>query len=271
MIQHLAKTSRRAACGIALLLAPAWPLVAQTNDDARLTLGISIGYIGGQKLWDVPSQSIASVFDSPDIFHLHREIHSDFTISGHGTYFRGPHIGFTGEFTYAGLGNLDACNVIQDSGDLELVAACNALQGSEASASTTFVQGGLVIRPFARSLLQPYFKGLVGLAFTPSSTIAMESIYGAIADTNLVLTIYKDDNWKEIRATWTAAIGVSTAPSSGYQLHIEARESWLPLGVVTGPTSGQGFMPPNKSVLKGFTSVLIGFDIVLEKRRGRRY
>ncbi|MES1259225.1 MAG: hypothetical protein ABUL71_01425 [Gemmatimonadota bacterium] len=43
------------------------------------------------------------------------------------------------------------------------------------------------------------------------------------------------------------------------------------LGVVTGPTSGQGYVPPSKTAMKGFTSVLVGFDVVLAKQRGRRY
>ena len=271
MTQRLAKACCRAACTVALVLAPVGALPAQTNDEARLTLGIAAGYLGSLILWDVPNQPIASSFDGPSVFHLRRETYSDISISGHATFYRGPHFGFTGEFTYVGLGNTDSCDLVQDGGDAELAAACDALKGARGSASTTLVQGGVVFRPLARSFLQPYFKGIVGLAFTPSSTIMTRSTYGSIGDTALILTIYKDDSWKAVRPTWTAAFGISTAPSSGFQLHLEVRESWLPLGVVTGPTSGQGFVPPHKSVIKGFPSILVGFDVVLEKRRGRRY
>ena len=271
MIRRPAKTFRRAACAATLVLAPFAALTAQTNDEARLTLGISAGYVGAISIWDVAAQPVVSVFGTTDIFHLHRELHSDISISGHATYYRGPHLGFTGEFTYLGLGTSDGCTVVQDGGDIELQAVCDALKGATGSASTTLIQGGMVYRPLSRSFLQPYFKGVVGLAFTPSSSIQMRSTYGSIGDTSLILTIYKDDGWKEIRPTWTAAFGVSTAPNSGYQLHVEVRESWLPLGRVTGATSGQGFVPPHETVIKGVTSVLVGFDIVLEKRRGRRY
>lgn len=271
MMQRLANTVHLAAGAIVLLVAPVGALAAQTNDESRLTLGIAAGYIGSVFLWDVPNQPIASTFDTPDIFHLRRDSHSDISISGHATYFRGPHLGFTGEFTYAGIGNSDSCTVVQDSGDIELVAACNALKGAQGSASTTLIQGGVVYRPLARSFLQPYVKALAGIAFTPSSTIEMRSIYGSIADTSLILTIYQDDGWNAARPTWTAALGISTAPSSGYQLRVEVRESWLPIGVITGATSGQGFVPPHKTVIKAFPSILVGFDVVLEKRRGRRY
>jgi hypothetical protein len=254
-----------------VLLVLAAPLRAQTTDESRLILGIAAGYIGSQPLWDVPNQPIASTFDPPDIFHLHRETHSDISISGQFTYFKGPHLGFTGEFTYVGLGNSDSCTLVQNNGDLDLIAACGALNGATGSASTTLVQGGLIYRPLSRSFLQPYIKGLVGMAFTPTSLIETVSTYGAIADTALVLTIYQDDHQHELRPTWTAVFGISTAPSSGYQIHVEVRDSWLPLTVVTGPTSGQGFTPPNKTTIFGFPSILVGFDIVLARQRGRRY
>jgi hypothetical protein len=99
----------------------------------------------------------------------------------------------------------------------------------------------------------------------------MTSVYGAIGDTLLTLEIYHDDKTREIRPTWTLGAGFSTAPSSGYQIRFEVRETWMTQTVVTGATSGQGFVPPTKTVLKAFPSAMIGFDVVLAKRRGRRY
>jgi len=271
MIQRLAAPRRVGVVIAALLFAPHPTLAAQTNDEARLTMGISAGWISSAQLWDIPRQPVLSTFDDPDLFHLHRELRSDITISGHGTFFRGPHLGFTGEFTYLGLGTTDACNVVQDGGDGELIAACNAINGEQRPASVTTVQAGVVLRPLSRSFIQPYGKILGGLAFTPSSSVAMTSFYGQIGDTLLTLEIYKDDKTREIRPTWTLAAGFSTAPSSGYQIRLELRETWMTQTIVTGATSGQGFVPPTKTVLKSFPSIMLGFDVVLEKRRGRRY
>ena len=64
---------------------------------------------------------------------------------------------------------------------------------------------------------------------------------------------------------------VTASPSSGYQIHVEVRETWLALGVINGPTIGQGFVPNHSSVLKGYPSILVGFDVVLARQRGRRY
>jgi len=269
--KHFNRVLLRAIGAVVLVAAPAQRLTAQTNDEARLILGIAVGYVGAVSLWDIPNQPIFPAFGPPDLFHLRREMHSDVSVSGHATYFSGPHLGVTGEFTYLGLGTTDGCELAQDNGNLELAAMCDGLKGKIGTASTTVVNGGVVYRPFSRTGLQPYFKGMVGLAFTPSSTIAMRSEYGAIADTSLILTVYQDAGWKSIRPSGTLAFGISTAPSSGYQIHAEVRETWMGLGVVTGPTSGQGFVPPSKTSLKGFTSVLVGFDVVLAKQRGRRY
>lgn len=271
MNQNASKVLRSIGWASVLLIAPWRAAGAQTNDEARLTLGIAAGFIGSTTLWDIPSQPIFSPFNEPDLFHLHRDMHSDITISGHATYYGGPHLGLTAEFTYLGLGTSDGCTVVHDNGNVELQAVCDALKGTLGTASTTVVNGGIIYRPLSRTFLQPYFKGVVGLAFTPSSTVAMRSVYGAIGDTSLILTVYKDDDWKEIRPSWTVGFGVSTAPSSGYQIRVEARETWLTLSEVTGPTTGQGFVPPHQSVIKMFPSILIGFDVVLAKQRGRRY
>lgn len=270
MIQHFATSRRYGVVIITLLLTPVLAAGAQTNDEARLTMGISAGWIASAQLWDIPSQQIVSTFDSPSFYHLHRELRSDITISGHGTYFRGPHLGFTGEFTYLGLGTTDACSVIQDGGDVSLVDACNAINGEQRPSSATSVQGGIVLRPFTRSFIQPYGQILGGLAFTPSSTVEMTSVYGAIGDTLLTLEIYHDDHTREIRPTWTVAAGFATAPSSGYQIRLELRDTWLPQTLVTGPVP-QGKVPPTRTVIKSFPSIMLGFDVVLEKRRGRRY
>jgi hypothetical protein len=270
----LAVIRRTAGPLAALLLLMCGSSSAQTNDEARLTMGVSAGWIGSAQLWDIPSQRILSTFDQPDFFHLHRELRSDITISGHGTYFRGPHLGLTGEFTYLGLGTTDACVVASPpapEGDQSLRDACTAINGEQRPASATSVQGGIVLRPSSRSFIQPYGKVLGGLSFTPSSTVSMTSFYGAIGDTLLTLEVYKDDHTREIRPTWTLAAGFATAPSSGYQLRLEVRETWLTQTIVTDATSGQGFVPPTRTVIKGFPSIMLGFDVVLEKRRGHRY
>lgn len=262
------------ACTAFAAMIPVVAIRAQTHDESRLVIGIAAGWIGSTTLWDVANQPVYSSVElgDPSIYHLTSTIQSNLTVSGSATYYGGGgHLGLTGEFTYLGLGTTDGCVLTHDDGDAFLEAACSDLQGNQTSSSTTAVQGGLVLRPFTRSGVQPYLKGMVGLTFSPESPITTVATTGFIADTAYNLTVYTDDSWKEIHPTWTAAIGLSTAPGAGYQIHAEIRDTWTYLSEITGPTAGQGYVPPHRTVIKGFPSILVGFDVVLEQRRGRRY
>ncbi len=254
-------------------LIPQAAIRAQTHDESRLVIGISAGWIGSATLWDVPDQPVLSSVEpgDPSIYHLTRTVESNITVSGAATYFRNAHVGLTGEFTYLGLGTTDGCVLTHDDGDVFLQAACTYLQGNQMSSSTTTVQGGLVLRPFSRTAFQPYLKGMIGVTFTPESPLTMVATTGFIADTAYNLTVYTDNTWKEIHPNWTAGFGISTAPGAGYQIHAEFRETWTYLSEITGPTAGQGFVPPHRTVLKRFPSLLVGFDVVLAQQRGRRY
>ncbi|HEX3926750.1 MAG TPA: hypothetical protein VHW65_02040 [Gemmatimonadales bacterium] len=249
------------------------PLAAQgSSDEARLVVGMSAGWIGGSHLWSVNSQTILTqVPNLNDIYALSRDIRSDLSISGQMTYYRGDHLGLTGEFTYIGLGTTDNCTLVQASGDPNNAAACTALNNTEHAASAVTVAGGVVYRPFGRSSVQPYFRAIGGLALMPRSTLLTFSDFTDNTGADAGLLIYDDEDWTQFRPTGTLGFGLATAPSQGYQLRIEARETWVRLESVTGPTAYQTLTPGYRSFFKGFPSVMVGFDIVLEKSRGRRY
>lgn len=255
-----------------LCLVHASRLSAQTVDQARVVIGISIGRIGGSDLWDVARQPILSVLEPgvPDTFRLHREVRPGLTIGVHGTLFVSPHFGLTGEFTYLGLGTGDACTLLNDDGDASLVGVCNALANQSGHGAAFALQVGGVARLSSGSAVQPYLKGLVGVASTPSSTVELiapdADLYGSGT-----LVVYRDFHWNNQRPTWTVAAGLATAPSQGLQLRLELRDTWLAQSVVTGSTVTQNVEPPNRTVLKAFPSILLGFDIVLKRQRGRRY
>ena len=96
-------------------------------------------------------------------------------------------------------------------------------------------------------------------------------MYGANADSALSIAIYQDASWKQVRPDVTIGAGVTSAPSHGLQFHVEVRETFLSLPLVTGPTTTQNQQPPSRSAWKGIPSVLAGFDLALKKQRGRRY
>jgi hypothetical protein len=247
----------------------------QTIDQSRLSIGVSIGKIWSGYSWDVPYQLIQSsaVIKPPsnpflpDSFHLRQEIRSSAAISAHVMYFPQAHVGVTGEFSYLGLGTTSSCIVVADNGDPDLVAACNAVNQNPKSASTATIQGGIVVRPLAHAVLQPYVAGLAGVALMPVSPVALATTYGG----GNSLTIYTDDSWQGVRPTGALAAGFAAGAGVAYLVRFELRETWMSLPTATGPTAAQGSRPPTRAAITGFPSATLGVDIVLGKRRGKRY
>jgi hypothetical protein len=252
-----------------LLIGQAAVHAQATRDQSRLIVGVSAGWIGGVDLWSVPNQPIVSGPQQQDIFSLDRRVRSNLTFIGQGTFFPSDHIGISGEVSYLGLGTTDQCLFVPSANDPFNQAACSIINGDDRSASAVSLTGGVVLRPLSRAEIQPYARLMVGVALMPRSTIPVTAVLGIREDQ--VLQVYLEDGDKDARPTGVAAFGFSTAPRSGYQLRLEGRLTAVQLLTVTGPTATQNRVPPTSNVTKLLPSIVVGMDIVLEKRRGRRY
>lgn len=245
------------------------PLHAQrTHDESRLVIGVARGWIGGIDLWDV-MQPVTAPGSRPDIFDLHRSLRSNITLSGQGTFFPSPHFGITGEAAYLGAGTRDRCTLVNPTGDFVNEEACRAINGNDRSASGVALMGGVVLRPFSRSTFQPYVRALAGLSLVPRSTVDLSATFGALSE--IALPIYTGDKSHEVRPTGALGFGIATAPRSGYQLRLEARYTWVDLLVVTAPNAMENLPATSRSKYIALPSITLGFDVVLEKHRGRRY
>ena len=254
--------------GLVAPLAPS-PASAQTHDEARATVGVAIGYIGGSNLWTVKNQSIINLDGENALLDLHRRLGSNLTMSAQGAYFASAHLGYTAEFTYIGLGTEDGCKFVSGNGVLPAQDACTALNGTDRPASAVSLMGGVIWRPFSRAAYQPYLRGLIGAAVVPRSTVAMSSTFGLQEEDRL--EIYTENNSRMVRPSGAVGFGLATAPNAGYQLTIEGRATGAVIPVVTGTTPNQGLVPPSAERFKVFPSFMVGLNIVLERRRGRRY
>ena len=253
------RTHRRRFVFAGLLLAA--PLGAQaTNDEARLVVGIGAGYIGGSSLWSVSNQPLLTAAGHVDRLTLVRDVRSGITATGQLTYFPRPNFGWTGELTYLGLGTTDGCLITVDNNDPVNREACASLSGRDRAASAVAAMAGGVYRFSSRGDVQPYLRGTAGFALVPRSTTAMTAFSGQ--DNRNGLIIYLQDDSKAIKPVGALSAGFATAPSSGYQLRVEARATAVQLVTVTGPSAAKWVLLP---------SFVVAFDVVLEKRRGRRY
>jgi hypothetical protein len=256
-------------CLALALVGAATPAVAQTGDQSRLVVGLSVGWVGGTDLWSVDAQPITAIGQQQDLFALQRRLRSNIAVAGQVTYFPRAHLGLTGDIGYLGLGTEDRCQLPNSTGDFTNEAACTAANGLRRSASAVGVLGGITFRPLSRSVLQPYARVLAGVVLAPRSTVELAPVFGELENT--VLRIYRSEESAEAKPAGALALGVATSPNSGSQFRVELRGTWVRLSQVDGPSAREDLVPPNSASFVMVPSLTVGFDIVLEKRRGRRY
>lgn len=251
------------------LLTPLTLGAQATNDESRLVVGVGGGYIAGHSLWQVSNQPLFTTGSQVDRMSLVRDVRGNLTFTGQLTYFPSPRFGWSGEITYIGLGTRDGCALVVDNGDPFNRAACTSINGRDRAASAVAAMGGGVYRLLPRGDVQPYMRGSVGFALVPRSTTAMTAFFGQDDRTGLV--IYLQDDSKAIKPMGALSVGFATAPSNGYQFRFEARATAVQLATVTGPAELGSPNPPTGSKWVVLPSFILAFDVVLEKRRGRRY
>ena len=254
-----------------MLASLAGPLLAQASADrARLTIGVGLVHTsGGGVVWAVPAQPIL-VPTGTDTLALQRDLNSGFGFLFSATYAPGRYIGFAADVLVMGLGSGDRCRIVRTGGGTFTEDLCGSLENTEYSSSTMVLAGGVVVRPGFQGTVQPYARLLGGLGVVQQSLIQTAGVVrtmNGLADA----AIYNDDSGTLLSPYYAVAIGATAAAGTGWQFRWELRDSYLSLPGITGATSRQGLTP--KTTMRGhhLFSFSVGVDIVLERKRGRRY
>lgn len=258
--------------GVSLLVAVALPssiLAQATGDQARLVFTVSAGAVAGQRLWSVASQPVQ--FTTPtDSLGLGRRIRSTLAIGFGGAYFPGSNFGLTLEGFLIGLGFEDSCRQVFSSGSPSVAAVCTSIQGTSRAATAVALTGGTIFRVNSRKLFSPYGRLNAGLVFSNQSSVRVMGQYptpGGPAD----LLIYADERRSRVDPGLALGLGFTAAIAKSYNLRWEIRDNIVGVHRVIGATTQSGVAPPTERAFKHLVSVTIGFDVVLERRRGRRY
>jgi hypothetical protein len=269
---------RMLACiGLLVLTAPVSPLWAQeTGDQARLVFTVSAGAVGGKALWSVPKQAVQFPgVTGTDTLALGRDIRSTIVIGFGGSYFPGDHLGFGAEGFLIGLGYEDSCRQVFSSGSPSVAAACQSLQGATKAATAVILSVGPVLRFNSRKLLSPYVRANAGVVFSNQSSLRTIGKYPGGSGGRLDLIIYSDEHDSRAEPALALGAGFTAALSPGYQLRWEVRDNIVGVQRISGPSPQTGNLAnpitPHELEFKHLISVTIGFDVVLERRRGRRY
>ncbi len=241
-----------------------------TRDQPILTLGLAGGKVlGAHDFWHVPNQPIQAPAGAFDIFDLSRQLTGNVSLALQAALFPKPNLGYTAEITYLGIGTRDRCIRAQAT-DYEFnQLVCTALNRDVRSTSATAMLVGAVVRPYSRSLIQPYLKLQVGAAVISNNLTAMTAFIGP--GQQVVQPIYPTPGTMALHPTASASFGLLANAGTGYVVRIEARNNWLVLNRVAGASAHERITPPTQKALHSFPALLIGLDVVLEKSRGRRY
>jgi hypothetical protein len=255
-----------------LLGALALPMVgsAQTRDQARLIFTVSGGIVIGRDLYEVGPQPVHFFPTPADSFQLGRRIRSNLGIGFGGTYFPGDNLGWAVEGFLVGLGFEDSCSQVFSSGSASATAACQSIQGATKSATAVALAVGPVFRVNSRKRISPYARANLGVVFSNQSSIRTVGSFPG-AEAPQPVDVYVDDHESRVAPSLALGVGFTAALGPGYQVRWEVRDNITGVQRVTGTTPQAGLVPPHELNYKHLFSMTFGFDVVLERRKGRRY
>jgi hypothetical protein len=277
---------RRAAwiC-VAILSLPGGPLPAQTPSAPHLYVSMFGGYRAGGRLWTSNDQPFAvfvrtgsGLQRNPgyDTLDLQQQVVPGFVIGAAGTYFPHPHLGIEGEITFLGLGLESRCAIRRsqpaDTADVD-PELCASLNGGTTSLSAVSFSAGVVARLLPDKPTSPYVLASVGLVTRTRSTIEMIGVYADPTGLPATAGVLADSTPNKTTPHFTLGAGAAFPLGPSYQLRVEGRDVITRLDRVTGPAdpSGGTLYPPHGGKVRHNFVFAVAFDVILEKRRGRRY
>ena len=257
---------------VLMLSGAAESLGAQTADQARLMFTVGIGMTANTKgLWSVGRQPFQVDPAVIDTLAISRDFRRSLNVILSGTYFPGDHLGFNVEAQLIGLATEDRCRIVQTQGSFLTSDLCRTIDNEERSATSAAISGGLIYRIGSRQPIHPYIRTNVGVLITQQSFIKTRGFIGQGLGEESELTMYDDRDPATIQPYFSFGGGVAAVIGRGYQFRAEVRDNWVRIPAITGPTARQGIVPPNRMQGRHVLSMTIGFDVVLERKRGRRY
>jgi hypothetical protein len=257
----------------ALLAGGAADGAAQARRDRPILIfTVSGAYIDGAGLWNIADQPITDLSGGgeglTDHLAITRSIKRSLGAAFSGSYFKGAHFGITGEGMLLGLGYEDACRIQQPSLSALNVERCASLERLDHSAAAVAISAGAIYRIAPGEFISPFARASAGLLINNQSPIRVV----AESDDGAEFTIYEDQQrGTRLRPAFTLGVGTTIAVGRAYHLRWEIRDNILGIQRVTAPAADRGEVPPHNTAYKHLFSLMVGLDVILERRPGRRY
>jgi len=263
---------------LALTCVLAVPAAAQTGSESNLVLTIFGGTVTGHELWTVGKQPLTVLGTTKyDTLDLSRSVTSSLVLGVAATYFFSPHVGVHLELSYLGLPVETRCIGVFFNPDSNATTdlhrnqqVCDDIESQPADGGAIAIFGGVTVRAAARRTMSPYLRGNFGIVNEPRSTIEMA---GAFFDNDGLLKqrqVLADASPHRTSVMYGAAAGFTSPLGAGYAFRLELRDVIVSVDRLIGPANGLGIGP---TATKSYhhVSLTLGLDVVLERKRGRRY
>jgi len=284
MPEHRVLRSAGALWALAMLLAGR--AAAQSSSDPQLTFSITAGITSsGGELWTLPKQPLYVIGTSNppefDTLKVARYLRPGIAATLSATYMRSPHLGFTGEVGYFDIESEQRCDSTatyqpDPAAENKNAQACSNAQGAHVPTSVFGIQFGAAWRFTTETHVQPYIRASAGVGFLSNSFVLTSANVLApttCAATNSICTVVMVDgeSTPELGFLATLAAGASLTISPGYRFRFEARDLIVELPAPSRPANPSTALAPVGTVLRHIPVFTVGLDVVLERRRGRRY
>jgi hypothetical protein len=261
---------------LSLALASGGTLAAQaTSDQARLVFSVNAGYIPGASGWRVVGQPLYDdQFPDPaliDSLTITRRIRPSLSFGAQGIYFAGDHIGIMGEAQLVGLGFRDSCTRTEATESSRNTSVCANIDNAETSGSAVLVGMGAIYRINSEKTVSPYARVGLGGVISTHSSLRTIGRFPNSEGVPVEVEVYPDDVNTRLTGAATLGLGFTAVIGRGYQVRWEVTDRIVGVRGVTGPTVQDGVPPPSSLRYRHLLGFQIGFDVVLERRRGRRY
>lgn len=258
-----------------VLLLPALAGAAQAQrraDQARLSFGMGVGYNGATDVWRVNGQELFDNF-ARDTADFTRQVRPTIGLVFVGTYFPNDRFGFAAEAHLIGLGFEDGCTLRSNSGSFRNAAVCSNVNGRNSPGTTVAATVGAMYRPIPWTTVQPYARVNLGAVVSQLSAIRMRATIPTDPGDSVFVDYYvfQDDHPASVSPTAALAAGVTAFLGRSYQMRFELKDNMVSLEHVTSTVGFTPAEPTSERKLHHVFSMTMGLEVVLEKKRGRRY
>jgi hypothetical protein len=263
---------RRPAIVLAFLFLAGAAQAQRRSDQARLSFGIGIGYNGATDVWQIQGQELFDNF-ARDTADFTRQVRPTIGLAFIGTYFPNDRWGLAAEAHLIGLGFEDGCTMRSNSGSLRNQEVCADINGKNSPGTTVAATVGGMLRPFPFSDVQPYLRANIGAVVSQVSAVRMRATVptDSTATDFVDVYVFQDFHPASVAPTGALAAGVTAFVGRSYQLRFELKDNIVSLEHVTSTVSFSPAEPSSERKIHHIFSMTLGLEVVLEKKRGRRY